>query len=203
VKRAARPAILLAALLLGACPAPDPNKGLGTTPPPDQLLDYNQFVCAVQPVLIRRCSFLACHGNPDHALRIYSPGKLRIDDSGKRNDRDAVLNKDEVELNFQSASGLVLSASADARAAPDLQQVLLLGKPVARRAGGAEHHGVGVFPVYPAHDLSDDPEFLALANWVGGAKQPTAVDPATQQVKVTDPACAQMFMILGLSPRAM
>jgi hypothetical protein len=180
-------AFLFLTLLCG-CPTPDPAKGIQSTP---DSLDYNYFVCNVQPVLARRCSYLACHGNPQHALRVYSPGKLRLGDDGTRNGRDGLLIADEVNLNFQSAAGLVLTATSQQRALPDLQKVLLLGKPLARREGGAEHHGVAIFPVYPAKTVSDDAEFLGLVSWVQGAQQP----------KPLDSACQAVFDNLGIQPR--
>jgi hypothetical protein len=183
-------AFVVALFLVAGCPS-DPSQSLAGAPPPDQFLDYNQFVCGVQPVLIRRCSYLACHGNPNHALRIYSSGKLRITDDGVRNDRDSVLTMEEVELNFKSASGMVLAASAAARAQADPAAIPLLGKPLARRLGGAEHHGVAIFPVYPNRDLTNDAEWVALAAWVGGAQQPSPVDKD----------CADVFANLNLQPR--
>jgi hypothetical protein len=181
----------LALALLCACPSPDPKQGIDPANQPDALLDYNDFVCNVQPVLIRRCSYLGCHGNPQHAMRLYSPGKLRAADDGTRNGRDGMLSGIEVELNFQSASGLVLTATPAERAAPNLQKVLLLGKPLARRAGGAEHHGVGIFPVFPAKTIGEDLEFAALVAWVQGAK-------LTQPL---DSACQSVFQTMGLTPR--
>jgi hypothetical protein len=178
------------ALVAAGCPANDPATGLATTPP-DQLLDYTQFVCTVQPVLIRRCSYLACHGNADHALRVFSVGKLRLGDASTRALRDAPLTADEVERNFQSATGLVLPASAEARQAEDVSQVPLLLKPLASRFGGSEHHGLAIFPVYPATMPANDPEWQALVSWVGGAKQPS---PPTQD-------CQNLLTALGLSPR--
>lgn len=186
-----RAALVAAVAVLGGCPALDPNGGLTTTSPPDQFLDYNQFVCAVEPVLIRRCSYLACHGNADHALRIYSPGKLRLGDTSTRAARDAQLTQDEVERNFESASGVIYGSSAQARATPIPAQVPLLSKPLAARAGGSEHHGIGVFPVFPAATLGDDAEWQALVAWVGGAKQPSPVDND----------CNGVFMLMGLTPR--
>jgi hypothetical protein len=178
-------------VLLAGCPATNPSQGIAPGNDPDTLLDYNYFVCNVQPVLIRRCSYLACHGNAHHALRLYSPGKLRLVDDGTLSGRDATLTANEVELNFQSAAGLVLTASASERMRPDFQKVLLLGKPLARRAGGAEHHGVGIFPVYPAQTIQEDPEFTALVQWVQGVKQPTPLDQS----------CTDMFNNLNLTPR--
>ena len=166
----------VAALALTGCPALDPNRGLASTAPPAQLLDYNEFVCAVEPVLIRRCSYLGCHGNADHALRLYSPGKLRAAAAATRNERDARLSAAEVEANFASAVGTVYAANADERAAGD-DRVLLLAKPTAARAGGSEHHGVGIFPVPPAQTLDRDPE------------SPPSAD------------CAALFMTMGLAPK--
>ncbi len=182
---------LLVVVALAGCPALDPKQGLATTGSPDSFLDYDQFVCTVEPVLIRRCSYLACHGNADHALRLYSPGKLRQVDPGTRNGRDGLLTDSEVELNFQSVSGLLYGATTAQRAQPDLQHIPLLGKPLKASFGGAEHHGVGIFPAYPAQTLADDAEWQPLVAWVGGAKQPSPVDAA----------CAQVFTLMGLQPR--
>jgi hypothetical protein len=183
-------AITVVAVLAG-CPGLDHTQGLQTTGSPDAFLDYNQFVCTVEPVLIRRCSYLACHGNAEHALRLYSPGKLRQTDDGTRDGRDARLTDSEVELNFESVSGLLYGASAAERMQPDLQRVPLLGKPLKARFGGAEHHGVGIFPVSPAATLVDDPDWQALVSWIGGQKQPSPVDAA----------CQTVFTMMGLSPR--
>ncbi len=175
--------------MLTGCPAPDNSHGLVTTGPPTSLLDYNEFVCEVQPVLVRHCSFLACHGQADHALRVYSPGKLRLIATADRASRDAQLSANEVMLNFESATGTVYDATAAERASPD-DHVPILLKPTRASFGGSEHHGVGIFPVYPAADLAHDPEYQLLAAWVGGKK-------ATG----SEPACAAMFMQLGLSPQ--
>jgi hypothetical protein len=175
-------------LLLAGCPAPDPSQGIDPTA---MALDYNFFVCNVQPVLVRHCSYLACHGNPQHALRIYSPGKLREQDDGTRDTRDAILTADEVTHNYQSAMGMVLTATPAQRALPDVQHVQLLGKPLARRAGGAEHHGIGIFPYYPAQQPSDDNEWNSLVAWVQGSTQskPLSAD------------CQMIFDTMGLMPQ--
>jgi hypothetical protein len=181
---------LVISVVLVGCPAPDNSHGLVTTAPPAQLLDYNEFVCEVQPVLVRHCSFLGCHGNADHALRIYSPGKLRLDGSAvTREARDGMLSADEVERNFESATGTVYFAQPSDRQNPD-DHVPILVKPARASVGGAEHHGVGIFPVYPAQDLQHDAEYTVLAAWVAGKK-------ATG----SEAACADMFMKLGLKPQ--
>jgi hypothetical protein len=183
--------IALLAVAAAGCPAPDNSHGLVTTGPPSTLLDYNDFVCEVQPVLIRHCSFIGCHGNADHALRIYSPGKLRLDDTptSPREMRDAKLTPTEIMRNFESAVGVSYFASPQDRQAPN-DKVPILAKPARASVGGSEHHGVGIFPVYPATDLAHDAEWGALSNWVAGKK-------ATG----SEPNCADMFMKLGIKPQ--
>jgi hypothetical protein len=183
--------VVLIAVGAAGCPGLDPSHGLNTTAP-DQFLDYNTYVCNVMPVLVKRCSYTACHGNELHALRVYSPGKLRLGNPTTRMARDAIPTADEVELNFESASGIVLAATAAERNPPDVQKVLLLGKPLKASAGGAEHHGVGIFPTYPNTDPNKDPEFQALLAWVAGAKTSATQLP-------TD--CANLFKQLKLTPR--
>jgi hypothetical protein len=188
----ARWLILIALVTVASgCPGLDPSHGLNTTPP-DQFLDYNTYVCTVMPVLVKRCSYLGCHGNELHALRVYSPGKLRLGNPATRMARDALLTGDEVELNFESASGIVLSATAAERNPPDVQKVLLLGKPLKASAGGGEHHGVGIFPAYPNSDINKDPEFQALLAWVAGGKMPANQLTAD---------CTSVFKTLKLNPR--
>lgn len=184
-----RRATILLALALTGCPAPDNAHGLVTTAPPSSLLDYNEFVCEVQPVLVRHCSFLACHGNADHGLRVYSPGKLRLVTTTDRASRDDKLSATEIMRNFESATGTVYTAQPADRQNPD-DHVPLLLKPTRASFGGSEHHGVGIFPVYPATDLTKDAEYNMLAAWVAGKKATGA-----------EPACAAMFMQLGVSPQ--
>ena len=183
--------IFLLALAATGCPAPDPSGGLPNTGSVDNFLDYNDFVCNVEPVLVKRCSYLACHGNDAHALRVYSLGKLRAGPTDTRKQRSFdLLTSDEVEANFASASGMVYGATNDQRAQLVLDALPLLRKPLAARSGGDEHLGVAIFPTYPSTDPGQDPEFLALAAWVQGAKQ-----------SPPDAACKAMFTAMGINPR--
>jgi len=177
-------------LALVACPATDPTIGLSTGTS-QSLLDYNAFVCDAMPTLIRRCSYLACHGNVDHGFRVYAPGKLRVGDPTTREGRDAPLTADEIDSKFQSAVGMTRAANATERDQANAGKIPLLEKPLAARFGGAEHHGVAVFPVYPKVAPEDDPEWLLLVNWVGGSKE------ASPPPK----ACADFFAALGAPPR--
>lgn len=180
-------------LLASGCPAPDPAGGIFTQSP-EQLVDYNDFVCKVEPVLIKRCSYLGCHGNADHGLRIYSMGKLRLDDTPTRLARsNTPLSAAEVELNFESAAGMLYAASAADRTAPNVKRIPILVKPLAARFGGAEHQGVAIFPTWPNTDLGNDAEWQALVDWVGGKKEPMPPDAD----------CAALFSAMGLTPRSM
>ena len=86
----------------------------------------------------------------------------------------------------------MLAATAAERNPPDVQKVLLLGKPLKASAGGAEHHGVGIFPAYPNSDPNKDPEFQALLAWVAGAKMGASA---------LSPDCAKLLSTLKLTPR--
>jgi hypothetical protein len=139
-------------------------------------LDLNYFACNVQRPLIRRCSMLACHGSQtvgsdgtvyEHALRIYSPGKLRLVPASTMNDRDQQLTLDELDANFASAQGLTFAA-----ATPD--DVPLLRKPLSPTAGGGEHTGGALFV-----DQSDA-DYLSISNWVTGSTQPDGCQLLTE-----------------------
>ncbi len=58
-------ALLLAACAPGPPPLPNPNR--------------DRFNTDVFPVLARRCAFPACHGKAERVLRIYAPGRVRLD----------------------------------------------------------------------------------------------------------------------------
>jgi hypothetical protein len=186
-----RSSFVFALLLLAGCPAKDTSQGLQLPPnnDVDQLLDYNKFVCDVMPVLVRRCSYLGCHGNIDHAFRVFSVGKLRATDPMNRNDRDAPLTALEINLNFEAAVGVLLASTADDRASLNLPKLPLLQKPLAARYNGAEHHGVAIFPTF-GHTPDNDPEWQQLIAWVTGATQKPPVQ-----------SCIDFMTNLGVTPR--
>lgn len=178
---------LVAALTLAACPAPNEADGLPASPP-TAALDWAQFVCGAQPILVKRCSYLGCHGDANHALRIYSPGKLRLS-ATTRSQRDEPLSPAEVNANYHSAAGQVWPVTGHGGAV-EPTDIPLLRKPLDAAFGGSEHHGVVVFPVPPHATLGDDPEWRALSDWALGKK---AARPLT-----TD--CAALFDALMLDP---
>lgn len=145
----------------------DPNPPNGPTV---EKLDWSYFACNVQRPLIRRCSMLACHGQADHAFRVYSPGKLR-DPTLKvatLNERNAPITLAEVQANKDSALGFTFNTDGTP------ESTMLVNKIIAPSQGGGEHVGGVVF-----RDLSD-PDLKALYAWLGGATDSGGCDFLTQ-----------------------
>jgi hypothetical protein len=126
-------------------------------PAPDAIpfLDEVKFRCRVEPILVRDCSYLACHGNAGFALRVYSIGKLRAGDSATLEARTAPLSDAEEHANYLSAA-----AFAFAGVAPD--DNLLLRKPMPSESGGYEHMGGATFTGV------DDPRVGTIRGWLAG-----------------------------------
>jgi hypothetical protein len=119
------------------------------------LLDEVKFRCRVEPILIRDCSYLACHGNAQFPLRVYSVGKLRAGDTSTLEARTAPLTDAERHANFLSAGAFAFGGVA-----PD--DNLLLRKPMPSETGGYEHKGGATF-VGP-----DDTRAVELRRWLAG-----------------------------------
>lgn len=124
-------------------------------PSPDKAFNEAVFRCSVEPVLVRQCSFTACHGLAGSALRIYSPGKLRAAKPADIDTAIAPLTDAEHHANFLSASGFAFATS-------DVLDNLLLRKPLAQSAGGYAHEGGAIFP------STADTEWIAVRNWLAG-----------------------------------
>lgn len=142
--------MLLGAVVMGCAdvtnaPAADPSKSL----------DEAVFDCNVQPILVRQCSYQACHGQPGTALRVYSPGKLRGFVPQNLDDLQSALGSDEIHANFLSATGFAATAS-------DPAQNYLLLKPLPSSAGGYEHAGGAIYTG------TSDPQYVAIHAWLAG-----------------------------------
>ena len=143
--------LLLGALVLaGGCDATSPRAGL-----PD--LDADVFGSQVYPILVRDCGFPACHGTPDRAFRVFSPGRARLDEM-------TLLSDPPTAAEIDDALGRSLSMLADA---PRVEESLLLRKPLSASAGGAAHGGMDSFGrnVYPDRL---DPAWQTIAAWARG-----------------------------------
>ncbi len=109
----------------------------------------------IEPILIRDCSYLACHGNAGLALRVYSVGKLRAGESSTLDTRTAPLTTDERHANYESALGFSFPNVAP-------QDNFLVRKPLAQSLGGYEHTGGAIYSGL------DDPRFMNMLAWVQG-----------------------------------
>jgi hypothetical protein len=150
---------LALAVALAACA----QEGLDAPAPPGAL-DEAYFRCRVQPVMVKSCAFLACHGSALRPLRVYAPNGLR--DGVARDRRAQPLTAAEEAANFASALAL---AGADGR------PPLLLLKPLDEAAGGYYHRGATLYDRGDIFADAEDPGYVVLAAWIGGA--------------VADPAC--------------
>ena len=121
------------ALLAGACsiqnePVADPAAALSET----------VFRCNVEPILVKQCSYNACHGIAGAALRVYSPGKLRATQPADLDAAIAPLTDAEQHANFESAAGFNFGVTT-------VDSNFLLKKPLPARDGGYEHFGGAIW----------------------------------------------------------
>src|SRR3954469_21608536 len=138
-------------LLVAACTTVEN----GPAPSPEKSLDENVFKCSVEPVLIRQCSYTACHGIAGSPFRLYSPGKLRIAKPADLDAANAPLTAAERHANFLSASGFKFATA-------DVLDNLLLRKPLPPSEGGYAHEGGAIFAT------AADPEWTKIHAWLAG-----------------------------------
>lgn len=146
---------LLLALALGGCAVDNP-------PADPPALDEAMFRCRVEPVLVERCAFPACHGSPGRAFRVYGPNRTRLDPRGQ--DLAGPLVDAEHRANLASALGF-------ASPAPGYDEALLVEKPLAERLGGAEHGANRMFGGQSPFQHGDDPGLMAIRVWLDGATE--------------------------------
>src|SRR5213075_258739 len=133
-RAASRTAGCIAALVTTACTSVE-NADVAS---PAAALDELVFRCNVEPILVRQCSYNACHGNPGSPLRVYSPGKLRAIPPQSIDDANVPLTEDEHHANFLSAAGFNYKITA-------VDDNWLLRKPLNAAQGGYEHEGGAIF----------------------------------------------------------
>lgn len=139
-------AIALGTLLLGCAEYTPPE--LRTD------LDAESFERTAYPVLLRDCSFAACHGGPARPFQVYGPGRTRLDPALAPSAPATPL---EIAASYARAVSML---STDR----DLGRSLLLTKPLAAAAGGQAHGGTDALGrnVYASRA---DPGYAALAAW--------------------------------------
>jgi hypothetical protein len=126
-------------------PATDPSTALSET----------VFRCNVQPILVKQCSYNACHGIAGAAFRVYSPGKLRAMPAMNIDTEIAPLTDAEQHANFQSASGLNFGITS-------VDDNWLLRKPLPQALGGYEHKGGAIWK------NTGDSQYQAIRAWLTG-----------------------------------
>jgi hypothetical protein len=127
-------------------------------------LDESIFKCQIEPMLIRDCSYIACHGEATFPLRIYSVGKLRLGVSTDQTSRTLPLTPDEEHANFLSASGFAWNGVAPF-------DNLLIRKPLPTAEGGYEHKGGAIYAG------GDDRRVDHLSQWLSSAPGFTCASP--------------------------
>lgn len=141
--------VAIAAAALGACTVENE-----AVPDPATTLSEQVFACKVEPILIKQCSYSACHGIANTALRVYSPGKLRAKKPANIDEAIAPLTAAEHHANFESAAGFSFGTKPDDN--------LLLRKPLSPSKGGFAHAGGVIFKT------NDDVQFSAIGAWLQG-----------------------------------
>ena len=137
-----------AALFAVSCAASDEWKR--PTPEPDAQL----FLDQVYPVLLRDCAFPACHGGRERFLQVFGPGRVRLDAKTRIDD---AIELAEVRHSYDRARSLLGTDE-------NLEQSLLLSKPLALEAGGQGHEGADDFGQNVFASRAD-PRYLAILSW--------------------------------------
>lgn len=110
------------------------------------------------PVLMRDCSFFACHGSTDRLFQIWGPKRARLSDASMLDkEAERVLINDEIQATFDMALGFI-----DIN---DPGNSLLLRKGLDPQAGGTGHLALDKYGrnVYRS---AASPGYVDLAKWV-------------------------------------
>ncbi|MBA2661370.1 MAG: beta-propeller fold lactonase family protein [Bradymonadaceae bacterium] len=143
---AIRAMIALFLLTTGCAPAEAPAPAPAWPSP-----SFERFVEEVQPLLLNRCANPSCHGRADRPFALFAQGAHRLQAADVFLDHD--LTPAEVQGNYDRAR----SFARDEGRGP-----LLLQKPLAEQISGVRHRAGGDIFL-----TRGDPEYRALADWVG------------------------------------
>lgn len=131
-------------------------------------LDEDYFRCRVEPVLIERCAFFACHGDGDRFFVVYGPNRLRFELD--EDDRGLATTELETAKNYLAA--LVLAQSVEGYGDP-----LLVSKPLGEALGGAYHEGAQLYGAGDVFETADDPDLATLRAWLSGEREDPSCVP--------------------------
>lgn len=145
-------------------------------------LDYNFYLCNVQPIMDRKCSMLGCHGSDERALRIYSRGRFRNSETITDTTTNCPsrgkpvqlvpncigciecacwterLTATEKQRSFDSARAFALDTAGQRIPAGMEDKSELIAQPI---VGGRAHANIHLF-------RSGDPEHTTLKQWLSG-----------------------------------
>jgi hypothetical protein len=146
-----RSILLASALLLSGCVESE-----RFAQPPE--VNRERFEAEVYPILLRDCSFPACHGNTDRFFRVHGPGRTRLDPETLPYDAPTTA---EIDATFDRTRSMLA-------AVPDPRESLLLRKPLEASAAGGAHMGLDALGrnVYASRE---DPSWQTIAAWAGAA----------------------------------
>lgn len=146
------------AVLLSACSTVE------SEPAPPASLDYAFYRCRVEPVVVERCGFFACHGDPSRPYLVFGPNRMRLDVTEA--ERALAITDAETRINYESAVGFALALDATGYDEP-----LLVAKPLDERVGGAYHEGAELYGGADVFTDPADPDLEVLRRWVAGATE--------------------------------
>jgi hypothetical protein len=109
------------------------------------------------PVLLRDCSFFACHGSSERLFQVWGPKRHRLTSANLSGEEERMQIGAEVEKTFDMAIGFI-----DVN---DPGNSLLLRKGLDPQAGGTGHLGLDKYGrnVYRS---ASSPGYIKLAQWV-------------------------------------
>lgn len=138
-------------------------------PAPTTMLDRPFFTCQVEPVLVARCAFFACHGSARRPFHVLARNRLR--DGVPDEQRETPLTTAEEDANYATALGF----TGDGTRAP----ALLLLKPLSTKAGGFYHRGATLYDRGDVFSSKSDPGYQILSSWLAGATAAPDCTPTT------------------------
>jgi len=142
--------------------------------------DGQRFVDEVYPLLLRDCAFVTCHGAAERFFQVFGPGRARLDPRLTKPADPVTLQ--EVLHSYERARSML--ASSD-----ELEQSLLLSKPLEPAAGGQGHKGVDDFG-RDVFRTSSDPGYVLLVRWASSR----GVPPTAAQVQAASDAATAAEM---------
>jgi hypothetical protein len=113
-----------------------------------------EFAQSAYPILLRDCGFPACHGSEQRFFQVYGPGRTRLDAASEPYDP---VTDAEMMHSFGRARSMLENVS-------EVEDSLLLRKPLSLEAGGAGHEGHDGWgqSVYAS---TKNPAYRALRAW--------------------------------------